>query len=600
MAEDLLFQEAVEALRQGKKSLAKEKLTLLLKAEQENATYWVWMSAAVDTNKERIYCLQTALKLDPENAAAKRGLRLFGALPPDEKVEPFPVNRPRAWEQKVVLANEQPGPSGLKALTSNPLTRLVGIIGLGVVVCLLALWALSLPRGASNKYTFIPSATFTYTPTYINAGLLATPTFFGPTPLWMLLPATYTPTPLYVNTPRQPESLDYYSIARQAYEAGDWDAYIRSMQEITKLEPHAADVYYYIGEAYRLQGLHSEALKAYNQALETDRNFGAAYLGLARARLMQDPNAKVEPLLNEAIKLDPNFGEVYLERAQYYLNHQQYEAALADLASADQRLPNSPLVYLTYTRVYIAFNKPAQALASARKANQLDLTLLPVYLLWGQAAVLQNEYQEAIQALETYVVYKPENWQANALLGESYFRLKDYRRAIDYLDLAIPLSSNSSSRRQSLLFRGLSELELDSIDAAVKDLEEAYGTYPDSFDLNIALVRGYYGQGKFGTAYLKAEETQSLIETNEQWAQLYYWRAQTQEERGRNDDAVRDWNSLLYLPEEATTPALRAEALRHLKALITPTPTPRGGVRATGTPTPRAAGSRTATATPKP
>jgi len=90
MAEDdVVFQEAVEALREGKKARARELLTGLLKTDQNNATYWVWMSATVDSAKERIYCLQTALKLDPQNATAKRGLILHGALPPDETVQPF-------------------------------------------------------------------------------------------------------------------------------------------------------------------------------------------------------------------------------------------------------------------------------------------------------------------------------------------------------------------------------------------------------------------------------------------------------------------------------------------------------------------------------
>src|SRR5512147_2564555 len=102
MAEDTMFQEAVDALRRGDKARARERLTLLLKAEQTNPTYWIWMSAAVDSAKERVYCLQTALKLDPENATAKRGLILLGALPPDENVQPFSLNRPREWEQKLL------------------------------------------------------------------------------------------------------------------------------------------------------------------------------------------------------------------------------------------------------------------------------------------------------------------------------------------------------------------------------------------------------------------------------------------------------------------------------------------------------------------
>src|SRR5512138_2000749 len=133
MAEDdVVFQEAVEALREGKKAHARELLTGLLKTDQNNATYWVWMSATVDSAKERIYCLQTALKLDPENATAKRGLILLGALPPDENVQPFSLNRPRAWEQKLLLAHEVPKPRGWAAVRQSPVFRL------GLVILLLA------------------------------------------------------------------------------------------------------------------------------------------------------------------------------------------------------------------------------------------------------------------------------------------------------------------------------------------------------------------------------------------------------------------------------------------------------------------------------
>src|SRR5690349_22858952 len=132
--DDVVFQEAVDALRVGNKSRARELLTGLLKTDQNNATYWVWMSATVDTAKERIYCLQTAFKLDPQNAAAKRGLILHGALPADETVQPFPVNRPRVWEEKLLLAHEKPKPKGWEAVRTSPVARLGGLVALGVVL----------------------------------------------------------------------------------------------------------------------------------------------------------------------------------------------------------------------------------------------------------------------------------------------------------------------------------------------------------------------------------------------------------------------------------------------------------------------------------
>src|SRR5258708_12948947 len=107
---ETMHQDAVNGVRDGDKTRAKAILTRLLQADQNNALYWVWMSATVDNNKERIYCLQTAFKLDPENSSAKRGLILLGAMPPDENVQPFPLNRPRAWEEKLLLAHEQAPP----------------------------------------------------------------------------------------------------------------------------------------------------------------------------------------------------------------------------------------------------------------------------------------------------------------------------------------------------------------------------------------------------------------------------------------------------------------------------------------------------------
>src|SRR5215207_7370355 len=166
-ADDGIFQEAVEALREGNKIKARDLLTGLLKTDQNNATYWVWMSATMDTAKERVYCLQTAFKLDPKNAAAKRGLILHGALPADDAIQPFPINRPRAWEEKLLLAHEKPKPKGWAAVKASPVARLGGFIALGIV--LIGVLVFGLFQFPPNKIvspdtvTPAPSPTFTLT-----------------------------------------------------------------------------------------------------------------------------------------------------------------------------------------------------------------------------------------------------------------------------------------------------------------------------------------------------------------------------------------------------------------------------------------------------
>jgi len=602
-SEDTMFQDAIEALRRGNKPRAKELLTLLIKADQSNPTYWVWLSASMETAKERIYCLQAALKLDPESGAAKRGLILLGALTPDESVPPFPLNRPRAWENKLLLASEKPRERGFRAIAKSPAVRLVGILALVVALGAAAVFGFIMPRQTTetfaNTNTPGPSPTFTTTPTLLGA--VGGPTkASGATPLWMMLPQTYTPTPLYVNTPRAGQAIDQYRSAKVAYAKGDWDAFIANMELIIPLEPRAADVRYLIGEAYRFKGDATKAANAYNAALKIDPNFGAPYLGLARARLMDDPNAKVESLFDDAIKRDPNFGEIYLERARYFVFHNDPKSAITDLDHASQLMPSSPEVYLGYANAYMALDDKKNALKAAEKAYSLDITALPVYKLLGELYMDEGQYQRAIDALDLYVVYRDKDDLSLALLGQAYFELKNYKASLENFNKAMEI--NPAGLRKFRVYRGFVNLELKNVDQAVADLEIALEEDGKSFDVNLWLLRAYYLQGKFGSALLRLDALKSLAETDQQKALEIYWHALIQEKRNQPKDAVKAWQELMAMDKSAMTLEMRAEAESHLKAAATPTntpkrgattPTPKGG---TGTPTPK---NGTTTPTPK-
>lgn len=626
-ANDTMFEDAVSALRRGDKTRAKELLTLLLKADQNNPTYWIWLSAAVDNKKERIYCLQTANKLDPENVTAKRGLVLLGAMPPDETVQPFSLNRPRVWEQKLLLATEKPKEKGFKAVMKHPAMRLVGVALIIVGLFSAALFGFILPRQTftlpTKSFTPGPSPTFTATPTVWGATALPTKPFTGPTPLWMFLPQTYTPTAIYVNTPRAAQSLDQNRVAKAAFEQGDWDAFIASMELILEMEPEAADVHYWIGEAYRFKNDPESAMASYNEALKIDPQFGPPYLGLARARLLDNPNLNVEYLFDEAIERDPDFGEIYIERARYYLLHNDPKSAIADLEEAEKFMSESPSVYMAYADAYLALDDKDSALEAAEKAYSLDITDPQVYKLMGTMYIENGEYARAVDALNVYAVYAVDNDRAYALLGRAYYELNDYQSAVENFDKAE--SINSNGLRRFYIYRGLANLELGNIDPAVEDLEEALREDDTSFEVSLALAEAYFIQEKFGSAFLRAEVMKSLAKTDEQTALALYWSALTQEKRGEFKAAVKDWQALLKMDADVMTPEMREEAETHLKSVVTPTntakpvtptatkknaatpsptqksgsatPTPKSGVV---TPTIKAGVSPTVTVTPKP
>ena len=562
------------------------------------------MSAATETAKERVYCLQTARRIDPEHAAAKRGLILLGALPPDENIQPFPVNHPRAWEEQLILAHERPNEK--QPFLSTPLARLAGLGAVGIALCGLVFFMFIQPRlpraSVIPTFTFGPSPTFTLTPTALNATARPSPTYVGPTPLWALLPATYTPTPLYNPTPRQPQSGDIFRAARDAYNRGNWEDVVNFMQQIAVVEPESADPWYFIGEAYRFQEKYADAQDAYNRALELNPNFGPAYVGLARVKLALDPAADVLEDLDAAVKKDPAFVDAYLARAAFKTDHADAKGALKDLKAAEALAPDSALIQYEYARAYLALDEPERALTYAQRANELDITLLPVYLALGDAYTANGQTDEALKALETYVTYAEEDEFTLFLQGKLNYIAGDYETALEKLDASIKLKNNPEAR----LYRGLTYIELGRGPTAVYELRVALQSFPESFEVRIALSQAFLLNLDSGNAFQQAEIAFGLAESDGQRAQVYYWRAKSLEKMGQLAPAKRDWEALLALPAEAVPAAWRTEARQRLAALATPSVTPTVTRTPTvtstpkpGTPTPTRTRTPTRTPTPK-
>jgi tetratricopeptide (TPR) repeat protein len=581
MAEDTMLQEAIQALHQKDRARARDLLTRLLKTDQNNATYWVWMSAAVDTQKERQYCLQTGLKLDPGNAAAKRGLILLGALPPDDSILPFPLNHTRLWEEKLAIQEEE---KPKKRGWANPLVRLAVAIGGAVILIGLVLLGVMLPRGEGARLlqtpTHHPTATATLTPSFTPLFRTPTPTFSAKTPLWMLLPATYTPTPLYVTTKHPVTSSDAYSAAIRYFKQGDYQNAINLMQQVLVIEPGAADAYYYIGESYRFLGNNAKALDAYNAAVQINANFAPGYLGQAMALEALDFETDVMGYLDQAIQLDPQFAAAYLERGMQRINHGDPQAALDDLVRVISLSPGSPLVYLYLAQAQMALGRYDQALESAKKANELDITLLPAYLVLGQAYSVTGQLEQAVGALQTYTLYQPNDLSALIILGAAFNAVGDYKAAIFALDRAIGMDKKLT---EAYYQRGMANLGLEELDLAEQDFKTAVANDPFDFDSHLGLARVYLLQGHAGEAYSQIERNARPLVKNDQslQAQADYWEAISLEQLGETKAAEHYWHNLLVLPpdfvlsKEVVPADWRAQAGQRLEITPSPTATPK-------------------------
>ncbi|PWH20676.1 MAG: hypothetical protein DDG58_01585 [Ardenticatenia bacterium] len=81
--------QAIAALKAGQKAEARRLLEGILATDRFNENAWLWMSGVVDTDAERIVCLENVLTLNPYNERARKGLEQLGRTPPPLPITPL-------------------------------------------------------------------------------------------------------------------------------------------------------------------------------------------------------------------------------------------------------------------------------------------------------------------------------------------------------------------------------------------------------------------------------------------------------------------------------------------------------------------------------
>lgn len=165
-------QKGIAAAKAGNRTLAMQFLKAALEQNPDDASAWLWMSSVVATVAEKRACLEKVLAIDPNNAAARRGLAILG---PESVPPPPPAPEPI---QSALPAVTAPAPStprrGRRAILIGLGVGVIGVTSLAVALLLNpgrsapiaapVTPAPSIVRPATWTPTPIPAATLTPTP----------------------------------------------------------------------------------------------------------------------------------------------------------------------------------------------------------------------------------------------------------------------------------------------------------------------------------------------------------------------------------------------------------------------------------------------------
>jgi hypothetical protein len=67
-----LLQLGIQSARQGQKQAAQMIFQQVLDLDKQNERAWLWMASVVDDRAERMRCLETVLRINPNNARAQQ------------------------------------------------------------------------------------------------------------------------------------------------------------------------------------------------------------------------------------------------------------------------------------------------------------------------------------------------------------------------------------------------------------------------------------------------------------------------------------------------------------------------------------------------
>ena len=158
---DTTLDQAIVAVQEGRKAEARQLLESVLDADERNEKAWLWLGSVVDSDEERIICLENVLTINPNNEMARQGLAVLRAeaaakqpaapdtaetLPEpavEESQPPVPVPPPASRAE----APAGKTPSGSSAKTDSRafivITIVLAVMLICTVLCILAFVAIS-------------------------------------------------------------------------------------------------------------------------------------------------------------------------------------------------------------------------------------------------------------------------------------------------------------------------------------------------------------------------------------------------------------------------------------------------------------------------
>jgi tetratricopeptide (TPR) repeat protein/predicted Ser/Thr protein kinase len=227
----------------------------------------------------------------------------------------------------------------------------------------------------------------------------------------------------------------------------------------------------------------TEALKLFQQAVDSDSRFALAYTGLADANLAMSDETKDPKWTNDALEtaqqaesLNPKLPEAHFSLGTIYTVTGKTDMAIGELQLALEQAPNSDEGFRRLGLAYSRAGKRDQAIAALTRATELNRYY---WINFSQLAFVYFKFgdnQGALKACQRVTELAPDNPTGWANLGAAYYRVGQFERCIAAFQKAINLQPKAEFYSQL----GTAHFFAGQRDLSVKDFSQAVEMLPKS------------------------------------------------------------------------------------------------------------------------
>jgi len=237
---------------------------------------------------------------------------------------------------------------------------------------------------------------------------------------------------------------------------------------------------------------------------------------------------------NDREKQDLEAGNAKADSISIRLNLPELKAINARLLEE----PTNADLYNKRALIYISIKEFDAAVNDAKRAVRIDSTMASYYNTLVDAYFSQNNTRQVKDLLEIVEKKFPENTEALLKSAELYFLVRQYQKAIDYVNKALKVDA---SLAKAYFLKGSIYRESGDTAKAISSLETAVeqdNQYLDAyFDLGIILA------ARKNPMALEYYNNVLRLDPNNENAR--YARAKLLQDIGRPDDAITEYSALL-------------------------------------------------------